>query len=234
MPHKATLALAALLTLVAPLSLRAEPQAQRTLTMQGQGEVKAAPDSAQLAAGVTAQGRTAAEALAANTRAMNGVFATLKQSGIPEKAIQTSDFSVAPRYAAQRPGGEENHIVGYQVSNTVNVTLDDLAKLGPILDALVTAGANQVNGVSFTIRDPKLLLTRAREEAVKDALARAQTYAAAAGVTLGPILSIGEGGSDMPRPMFRMAMAMAPAAPPPIAGGEQSVTANVSITWEIR
>ena len=204
----------------------------RTLSVSGTGEVKATPDQAQLSTGVVTQAGTAAAALAANSRAMNGVFDTLKRAGIAEKNIQTSNFSVSPQYASAKPGSAP-HISGYQVSNTVTVMVDKLDRVGPALDALVAAGSNQIDGPSFSIADPRPLLAKAREEAVKDATARAQTLAAASGVTLGPILSIGEGGGYAPpQPMYRMAMTAA-APPPPVAGGEEAVTASVSITWEI-
>jgi uncharacterized protein YggE len=113
----------------------------------------------------------------------------------------------------------------------VHVILDDVAKVGATLDALVAAGANQMNGLNFSIKDPASLLARARADAVADAKLRAQQYAAAAGVTLGPIQSITENGGEPPRPMYRM-MAMA-AAPAPIAAGEESINAGVTIVWEI-
>ena len=206
--------------------------APRTLTVNGTGEVRAVPDQAQLSTGVVTQAATAAAALAANSRAMNAVFDTLKRAGIAEKNIQTSNFSVSPQYASAKPGSAP-HISGYQVSNTVTVMVDKLDRVGPALDALVAAGSNQIDGPSFSISDPRPLLAKAREEAVKDATARGQTLAAASGVTLGPILSIGEGGGYAPpQPMYRMAMTAA-APPPPVAGGEESVSASVSITWEI-
>ena len=129
-----------------------------------------------------------------------------------------------------------NVITGYQVSNQVSVTLDDLAKLGPALDALVRSGANQLGGVSFAIANPKPLAERARTAAVADAAAKAKTLAAAAGVTLGPLLSIEEGSAVRPVPMFalqRAAVAAAP-APPPIAIGEETVSVNVSLTYAIQ
>src|SRR6185295_1120361 len=104
---------------------------------------------------------------------------------IADKNIQTSNFSVSPQYS-NKPG-QVQHIVGYQTSNTVTVLVDKLDKVGPTLDALVAAGSNQIDGPTFLIADPKPLLAKAREQAVKDALAKAQAYASAAGVTLGPI-----------------------------------------------
>ncbi|HWA91715.1 MAG TPA: SIMPL domain-containing protein [Rhizomicrobium sp.] len=232
-----SLALAFSLALLAagPTSARAADQAPmpRLLTVSGLGEAKAVPDRATLSTGVVTQGRNAAAALAANARAMNAVFAALKAAGIADKNIQTSSMSVSPQYSDAKPGVPPK-VVGYEVSNNVSVTVDGLDKLGATIDALVAAGSNQIDGPSFSIADPKPLLAVARAEAVADATERAQAYAKAAGVTLGPIQSIGEGASySPPMPMSRMAFA-AKDAPTPIAAGEQSVSASVTITWEIR
>jgi len=114
----------------------------------------------------------------------------------------------------------------------VDAILDDC----PALDALVASGANSLGGIGFSVRDEKLLEAAAREAAVKDAMGKAEALARAAGVTLGPIVSINEGEVPAPVPMRRMMAAapMAAAAPPPVAAGEESVTANVTVTWEIR
>ena len=212
-------------------------QPPRTATMSGQGIAKAAPDQAQFSTGVVTQGSTAAQALAANSRAMNAVFATLKRLSIADKDIQTSNFSLSPQYQVCKPGTAcPQRVVGYQVSNTVNVTVEDFGKTGAVLDALVSSGSNQIDNIGFSIHDTSALLKQARAAAVKDAIDRAQTYATAAGVTLGRILSIQESSSYQPRPMYRaMAMMAGPDAnPPPIAGGEESVSANVTISWEIQ
>jgi uncharacterized protein YggE len=210
--------------------------APRTLSVSGEGEVKAVPDEALLSAGVVSQSRTAAEALAVNRRAMNAVFAALKAQGIPDKSIQTSDFTVSPQYDSGRNGSGPQRLVGYQVSNTVSVSVDDLAKLGATIDALVASGSNSLGGVSFAIRDPKPLLAQARAAAVKDALDRAETYAGAAGVTLGRAITISESENDvsMPRPMFRAMAVMNGAPASPTAAGEESVSAGVSMTFEIK
>ncbi|HEY4264939.1 MAG TPA: SIMPL domain-containing protein, partial [Micropepsaceae bacterium] len=129
---------------------------------------------------------------------------------------------------------EQRNIIGYQVSNQVSVTLDDLSKLGAALDALVKSGANQLGGVSFAIANPKPLADRARALAVAEAMAKAKTLAAAAGVTLGPLLSIQEGTSFRPTPLFEARAAVAAPAPPPVAIGEQSVTVNVTMTYAIQ
>ena len=182
----------------------------RTISVSGEGEALGKPDQAHLSAGVVTQAPTAAAALSANTAAMNRVFGALKLLGIPDNKIQTSNFSVQPQYPPFRPdAAEPRAITGYQVSNQVTVIVDDLAKLGGALDALVRSGANQVGGVSFAIADPKPLAERARAAAVADAMAKARTLASAAGVTLGPLLSIQEGGGVRPGPVFAAARALA-------------------------
>jgi uncharacterized protein YggE len=223
-----------LITAFAPLAAAADTP--RTITVSGQGDAKGVPNQAQLSAGVTTTATTAEAALSENARKMNAVFAALTRMGVPDKSIQTSNFSVSPQYPPynQTATGPQR-IVGYQVSNQVDVTLDDVKKLGPALDALVGAGANQINSVGFSIRDPASLLETARDAAVTDAIKRAQTYTHAAGVSLGSVVSIEEGTTEAPRPVYRMrAMAASTGDATPTAAGEQSVTANVTIVFEIK
>ena len=229
----------ALLTLclaLAPVSAAFADAAPRTITVSGAGEARAVPDQAQLSAGVTTTAKTAAAALAENARKMTGVFDALKRLGVPDKHIQTSNFSIQPQYPPYNPNATGLQlIVGYTVSNQVDVTLDDVKTLGPSLDALVAAGANQINSVAFSIRDQDSLLAAARAAAIGDAIKRAETYAKAAGVALGPVVSIDERSSESAPAQPRMALMAAKAAPPtPTAAGEQGVTANVSMVFEIR
>jgi uncharacterized protein YggE len=225
---------AACLAGIIALPAAAESASPHTITVTGHGEAKAAPDSAMVSAGVTTQAKTAAAALSENSAAMNRVFAALKRLGVEAKNIQTSNFTVSPQFTPYNSNsGNGQRIVGYQVSNQVDVTLERTAGVGPAVDALVAAGANQMNGIGFTIHDPKPLLASARAAAVDDAAARAQVFAKAAHVALGPILSIEEGGTVPVRPLYAM-RAMAEAAPTPIAAGEQTVAADVTIVWEIR
>ena len=206
----------------------------RTITVSGDAEVASKPDQARLSAGVVTQAETAAAALSANATAMNRVFAALRMAGIPENRIQTSNFSVQPQYAPFREQNPEpQRIVGYQVSNNVMVTVDDLTKLGPTIDALVRSGANQLGGIQFTIADPKPLAERARTLAVGDGAAKARTLAMAAGVTLGPLMSIQETMNVRPIPVFAMARAVAAEATP-IAEGEERVSVNVTMVYAIQ
>lgn len=205
----------------------------RTITVTGQGEAYGTPDTAVISAGVESQAKTAARALSDNAAAMNNVFAALKRMGIPDKDIQTSNFSVSPQYT-QFNSTDAQKIVGYQVSNQVTVIVDGTAKIGPAIDALVAAGANQMNSIAFSLHNADALMAKARTAAVADAMSRAQTLTGAAHVKLGPIISIQEENVEGIRPMPMMAMRAAGAAPTPVAAGQQSIAANVSITWEIQ
>ena len=224
------LALLALIICVPPVA--AQAQAPRVITMGGHGEVRATPDTAMLSAGVSTEGATAAAALAANNSRMQTVMTAIKKLGVPDKDIRTSNFSVSPQYA--NSNNDTPRVTGYQASNQVEVRLADVNKLGTALDTLVTAGANQMHGVSFLIRNDTELLSQARAAAVMEARAKAETFAKAADVNLGAILSISEENAQAPRPIYAMAAPMAMAKAVPVAMGEQSVTADVTIVWEIK
>jgi uncharacterized protein len=222
-----------LLPLVTPAPLVAQEQTPRRLVVTGTGEASARPDVAVISAGVVAQADTASAALAENTQAMNRVFEQLRAAGLPAEALQTAQFAVVPLYENRQPDPQTTkppRIVGYQVSNQVSARVRDIDRLGATLDALVGAGANSIDGLNFDLADPKQVLGEARD-AVADALAKAKRYAAAAGVTLGAIISIEEGGAyPPPRPMMR---AEAMAADVPIAPGQTELSASVTITFAL-
>ena len=232
--HAAAVCLAATLMAFAALPARAADGDQpRVLTVTGEGEARGAPDTAALSAGVVTNARTAAQALAANARAMNAVFATLKGAGIAEKDMQTSGFSVQPQYT-DATTNVPARLTGYQVTNNVSVRVDDLDHLGATLDALVASGANSIGDIAFTQRDPKPMMADARAAAVADAMARAQALAKAAGVTLGPIVSITDGGGDTVEPAGAVRAMTIAGNTTPIARGEKTVSASVTIVWDIR
>ncbi len=211
-----------------------------TISIEGRGEVVAAPDTAIINSGVTTQGATAREALDANTAAMSELIATLKGAGIEARDIQTSGFSVTPNYVYSDARDANGYtlppkIVGYQVFNTVSVRVRDLPALGAVLDKAVTVGANTINGVAFSVADPSRLYDEARRQAFADARAKAGLYAAAAGVELDDIRSISETqGYQPPQPYMMDAMAReVAAAPVPVEAGELTFSINVSVTWEL-
>jgi len=226
-------------SLIAPAAspARADDASARTLSLTGRTEVRAAPNMAVISAGTVSEANTAREALSANNETMAAVLKTIAAAGVAEKDIQTSNFSIQPKYTypprASDGAQEAPKIDGYTVSNTVTVLVRNLDMLGAVMDAVVSSGVNQMNGLNFTIAEPEPLRNEARKAAVADALARAQLYADAAGVKLGPIRSISEEAHMRPpQPMARMAMEAAAAdAAVPIAQGEQVIEATVNIVW---
>ncbi len=215
------------------------------LSLSAQGQSFSAPDLGVFTAGVTGSGKTAGAALAANSAKMNQVIAALKKAGIADKDIQTSNLSLNPVYADmsnQRTVDPLEQqvppIIGYQVYNMVTVKQRKLDRFGNVIDALVSAGANQVNGPSFQMEDADAAADQARADAIKKALARAQIYASASGLRVIRVLTITEGGGYNPSPPImyaRAAMAdMAGASPaPPVAPGEVQSGASVTVTFEL-
>jgi len=210
------------------------------ISVTGTGEVSAAPDTAFINSGVTTQGATAREALDANTKAMNELLATLKEAGIEARDVQTSGFSVSPNYVYTDARDANGYtlppkIDGYQVYNTVNVRIRDLATLGAVLDKQVNVGANTINGITFSVADPSKLYDEARKAAFADAREKAELYAEAAGEELGLLKAVTEGqGYDQPQPYMMKSMDMAAAsAPVPVATGELSFSINVQVTWAV-
>ena len=211
------------------------------LTVSAEGRSARKPDLALFTAGVTSSGKTAGEALSANSADMGRVIAALKRAGIADRDIQTSNLSLNPVYAQQRPRPdgamepEQPLIIGYQVSNTVNVRQRNLGEFGKVIDTLVSAGANQVNGPSFQIDNSDEALDEARTEAMAQARSRASLYARAAGLKVLRILSISESGGYVPQPMMMNTRAIASDAggAPPVAAGEVSLNATVTVQFEL-
>ena len=206
----------------------------RIISLSGHGEVRATPDIAYVTSGVVTQGVTAAEALAANTKAMTDLFAALKDSGIEDRDVQTSNFSVQPRYDFSN--NQAPKMVGYDVSNNVTVTLRKVDTLGALLDRMVQSGSNQISGISFDVSKPDDAMDEARKLATEDATRKAKVYAKAMGIELGNVMQVSEGSAAQPpMPMVRSTMMKADAAPPvPMAAGEQTLAVDVNVIWEIK
>lgn len=209
----------------------AEPQPLvPSITVTGSGRVSARPDMAEVQVGVTNQARTAAKALQENNAVMEKLFKALGEKAIDRKDVQTSNFRVAPVYRRGPQGQQLNEIAAYEVSNLVHVKVRKLDTLGEVLDEVVAQGANQVQGVSFTVADPQPLLDQARRKAVADAKRKAELYAKEAGVGVGRVLLIQEEAPHVPRPQF-FAGGAARAAAVPVAEGEQEFGAGITVTY---
>lgn len=211
--------------------------AARKLIVTGTGTAAGEPDLITIDVGVMSVAGTAEEALAQNSSATAKVIGTIKAAGIRDKQIQTQRFDVIPvfenREMRDRSEPQEPRIVGYRVQHMLNVRAADTSKLAMVLDKAVKSGANGIGQIRFSLEDPSALTDEALDAAVADARRKAERIAKAAGAKLGPILSIREGGGgvvDGPMPVMAE---MARSAAPPIQSGETSVSATVTVVWQI-
>lgn len=213
----------------------AQQQPIRTITVVGQGKASGTPTVAHINVGVETTGASAQEALDANRAKMSVLLDKIKAMGIAEKDIQTSNFGI---YTEQRPvamgTGAEDYIVTYRVSNQVNLTIRDIAKLGDILDQAVAAGANNVYGVYFGMENTADLEAQAREKAIADASARAEALASLSGVSVGEVITISEI-IGTPSPVYyTIAKVEGLGAATPIQPGEYEISMSVQVTYAIR
>ncbi|MEM8792022.1 MAG: SIMPL domain-containing protein [Pseudomonadota bacterium] len=201
-----------------------------TMTFSGTGNVTVVPDEATVSLGVVTQARTAAQALADNTPAVERLIALLREVGVADEDLATERFDVSPVYGRQVDNARQ--ITGYQVSNSLRVRIVKLADLGPVLDKAVNAGATSVGAIQMRYSDREGALDEARVLALGEAKRKAALMAEAAGLALGDILSIQEGGAIGPRPLQR-SFALAEASAVPIEPGSATISAMVSVVWEI-
>jgi uncharacterized protein YggE len=245
MNPRTTAALAAALLLpalaVAPQAALAqtpgEPQPSK-LFLSAVGEVSAAPDMASVTAGVVAEAATASAAMADQRERMTAVMAALEAAGVPATDIQTTSLELSPVYAPVdydrgAPQPQPQRITGYRAANRVTVIAHDLTKVGPTLDALVEAGANDISNITFDIEESDALLDQARLDAVAKLRARATLYAEAAGVRIGRILELSEQQNFYPAARMEMARPLAADASTPVSGGELTLSVTVNATFEI-
>ncbi|WP_172296570.1 SIMPL domain-containing protein [Pseudoruegeria sp. HB172150] len=218
--------LAALLLALPAVAQQADPG---RLTVTGEGSVASAPDMALITLGVTSRAETAAAAMDATSDATAAVLETLTGAGIAATDMQTSDLTLFPLQSDRSASGAESRITGYEAGNTLTIRVRDLDTLGTTLDAALDAGANTFRGLSFALQDPVPALDEARRRAVADARRKAELYAEAAGITLGPVLELSESGGNGPQPLARFAAAEAM----PIAAGEVDTSAAVTLVFQI-
>ena len=218
----------------------------RYVLMVGQGSVTAMPDTAVVTGGVITKARTAGDALHDNNEAMAKVVAALKALGVTDKQIATSRIQFQLVYPPYDPKtGQSTKVIGYQISNSVRVTLSDLSRAGDVLDALIENGANESATINFEIKDRAALEEKARAEASRDAFRRALAYANQVGAELGPVRSIREGYySDSGGGVETVSVTAYRAAPPPpppppppgtmVQAGEQTISSTVTVVWALK
>jgi uncharacterized protein YggE len=212
-------------------------QVQTGISVTGEGKVSGKPDVAKLALGVTAESDTVQKARDQAAGSLDAIVKSLKNNGVADKDIQTQQLNIAPQYDYNN-GSQK--LRGFQVTNVLSVTLRDINKTSQVVDNAVTAGGNDttIQSLAFTIDNPADLQKQAREKAVADAKAKAETLAQVAGVSIGAAMNISE--NSIPPVFFDRSAglaqdkAIAAAPSTPIQPGELDVTVDVSITWAIK
>jgi uncharacterized protein YggE len=205
--------------------------------VSGQGKIKVAPDIAVFTVGVENTGRTPAEALSENSRAMNSVVDAIKSSGVLEKDIKTQAVNVWPEYDYGRADEKKElpEILGYRAENMVTVTIRNIEDVATIIDAAISAGANRLYGLSFTVDEDasKSLRDEVLKAAVLDAVDKAEAIADAIDIKRISPVKVVEGVGYSP-PVFRYDVAALEktAATTPISPGETEVVASVTVTFD--
>jgi len=209
------------------------PALARTITVTGSGRATVRPDLADLRLGVSITSPTVESARGASAAALTAVLGKLKALGVEDADLRTSIVSVSPQYDYSREGAPPR-LSGYNFTNLVAATLRDVDRLGDAIDAALTAGATNIDRIDFLVADQTAAERSARELAVGDARTKAETYAAAAGVTIAGVAAISEGAAPIPFPMpyERMALA-AKDTSTPIEAGMNEIVATVSIVYLI-
>lgn len=222
----------AILAVVVSATGMAAAQDQRVISTSGQGVIETVPDMATIRLGVTHENAQAATAMAAVSEGVSAVLTRLSEAGVAPRDMQTDTLSLQPVWSGRGVNdATPSKITGFVARNSLTVRVRALDDLGRILDLVVSDGANTFDGLSFGLQEPKPAADAARAEAVRDAMDRARQMAEAAGVTLGPILSISEQGG-IARPQM-MEMASARQMDMPVAAGELTVMAQVGIVFAI-
>lgn len=219
----------------------------KVITVNGSGRAVAVPDIAKIDFSVTETSKAVADAQSATTKRANAALAAIKEAGIADKDVRTLSYNVSPQYTyPQCPAADTRisycpstpTITGYQVSETVEVTVHDLTKTGDILQKLGTLGVQNISGPQFTVDDDAAVQSQARADAINKAKTDAVRLADELGVHLGKIVSFSESNGGMPYPVYAKTMsagaAMDSSVAPSLPTGQNEYTANVSITYEIR
>jgi uncharacterized protein len=225
-----------LLGLLSACSLGAAPKSSenlRSMSVSGTGRVTIVPDLATINIGVRTEAGAVTEALEGNAAQANAIASILKEMGVAEEDIQTSNFNV---YPSERYDPMTGQVEGrfFVVENTVNVKVRDLSQLGAVLSAVVEAGANSIYGINFSVEDRQAAIAEARQLAIEDAQAKAQSIAEEAGVSLGDIINISISNGDAPLSYYDGKGGAYAEADVPIAAGTLTITMQAHLTYEIK
>lgn len=218
--------------LVAALAVPAVVHAGE-ITVQGRGVVEQAPDMATLTLGARFQAYTAREAMSEVNKRTQAAIAIMEELGVEARDMKTGNLYLNPVWEHGNNRIDVARIKGYEAGNQLTVRIRDLSILGSALDEMVSDGVNAFNGLSFGLQEPSDALNAARQKAIQNAIAKAELYAEAAGVSLGKIIAINEGGVSSPQPRLMARAEMAMDSGVPISAGELSTQATVTMVFEI-
>jgi uncharacterized protein len=231
-----SLLLTALLLAAPPLFAQQPGAPVSSIRVSGDAKVTARPDRALIDLGVITRAATSQTAAAENARALEAVLAAAKSAAGPGAVLKTVSYSLYPNYHSRVSSGGEPTIDSYTATNVVRVTLDDLGRVGGVIDAATRAGANDVQGIQFTLRDEDAVKAEALRQAARQARAKADVLADALGLKIVRVLEVAENGVHF-APLFARPRAMAASASAavatPVESGTLDVTADVSLTVEV-
>ncbi len=209
----------------------------RVINVSAEGKSTVIPDIARLSFSVVSDGTDPGSLADENNRKMNGAIDAVKAIGIDKKDIQTTQYSLTPKYSYDRYTGKSS-IYAYEMSQTVSLKIRDFSKIGKILGALPQYGINQIGTLSFDVDDPEIYLSDARSQAFAKAKTKAESMAKANGVSLGRVISFSESTGGYPVPYYKETLGMGGAAPaqaaPTIEPGSQEVSVQVSVSYELK
>jgi uncharacterized protein len=207
-----------------------------SISISGRGEVSAVPDIVDITISIESTAKKAGEAMQTNKKSMKALFDTIGNLGIPDKDVATTNFKVDQQFEYSNEGKKPPKVVGYEVTNTVRVRLRKVEKMGEFLDLAVKDGASTIRGLSFSISETGKLLDEARKQAMEDARRKAEVYAKSGGFTLGKVMTVVEGGGVIIplRPAVSRKLASSAEESVPVAEGEQQLSIDVNVVWEIK
>ena len=223
-------------------------QNQNQITVSGEGKIYVKPDVALISLGVTTQAKTVADVTTANTTKMNAVIAGIKELGVADKDIQTTNFNLTPNYQTQPivynlqmyppVGNSSPVIIGYTLEQDVQVKIRDFAKIGDILTKATASGSNQIGSLQFSIDNPQQFRDQARAKAIAQAKTNASNLAKESGIGLGKLINVYEGYNAVPV-MYNSAKTMSAgvsdSAPAPvIQPGQQEIDVTINLTYQVR
>lgn len=220
-----------------PQRIQKEIEANREITVQGTGEITAVPDVAKISVGVTTGVQPSAErAITQLSEKFNAVVAAVRQQGVKEEDIKAQNVSVQPTY--DFTDGRQT-LRGFEASESIEITIRKLDTVGSVVSVATSQGANQIGGLQFTIDDPEALQLEAEEAAIEDAKDKAEQLAKTLGVSLGKVKAYNSSAVSPPGPFPYAARELAiggdtQIAPPEVPAGTQDITANVTITYELK